>query len=59
LFGSWREIRKGIEEGIHIPVWYGGFEGEIKRQIMMDSEDLFFFYYKHNSHPIPTSLLGN
>jgi hypothetical protein len=33
-----------MEEGIHIPCWYGGFEGKTKRQIMIDVEDLFFFY---------------
>jgi len=40
-------------------VWCGGFEEKIKRQIMMDGEDLLFFYYEHNSHPILTPLLGN
>jgi len=25
-------------------VWCGGFEGKIKKQIMMEDEDLLFFY---------------
>jgi hypothetical protein len=42
LFSSWRKIREGIEERIHIPFWCD-FEWKIIGQIMMNGK-VFIFY---------------
>jgi hypothetical protein len=58
----WREIKKGTEEGIHIPCLVWGFEGETKRQIMINGEDLFFLLLRTqfplNYHPSSRELIS-